>query len=248
MEEQVAQGETLLSEPSTTTEQWYGDEYKEVVAKKGWKAPTDALKSYVELEKTFSGRVKMPTPESSAEEIRQFYQKTGCPENPDGYEIQVPEEVAALRDEAAESELRKVAHEMDVSKQAFEAIVGKYYGQMANQMVQSRVQGETALKEEFGDKYDENVKIAQRFAGNCSEEFRELMEKTGMGNNPIIIKEFINLGKKTMSDSLIKGEQGSSAEEAFVPSHQNSPDMYKHGEDEYSVKARAYFSARGHKY
>ena len=248
MEEQVAQGETLLSEPSTTTEQWYGDEYKEVVAKKGWKAPTDALKSYVELEKTFSGRVKMPTPESSAEEIRQFYQKTGCPENPDGYEIQVPEEVAALRDEAAESELRKVAHEMGVSKQAFEAIVGKYYGQMANQMVQSRVQGETALKEEFGDKYDENVKIAQRFAGNCSEEFRELMEKTGMGNNPVVIKEFINLGKKTMSDSLIKGEQGSSAEAAFVPSHQNSPDMYKHGEDEESVKARAYFSARGHKY
>ena len=61
MEEQVAQGETLLSEPSTTTEQWYGDEYKEVVEKKGWKAPTDALKSYVELERTFSGRVKMPT-------------------------------------------------------------------------------------------------------------------------------------------------------------------------------------------
>ena len=248
MEEQVAQGETLISEPSTTTEQWYGDEYKEVVEKKGWKAPTDALKSYVELERTFSGRVKMPTPESSAEEIRQFYQKTGCPENPDGYEIQVAEEAARFRDEAAESELKKVAHEMGVSKQAFEAIVGKYYEQMSTSMIKSREASESALKEEFGDKYDENLSLAQRFAKTRSPEFLELMETTGLGNNPIIIKEFLNMGKAIASDTLIKGEVGDPDKAGWKPAYPDSPEMYAGGDDEDSVKSRAYFTDRGYKY
>ena len=246
--EKEAEGASLLDAQPETTSEWYTDDYKEVVEKKGWKAPSDVLKSYTELEKTFSGRVKMPTPESSADEIRQFYQKTGCPENPEGYEVQVPEEVAGLRDEAYEAELKKVAHEMGVSKQAFEAIAKAYYDKMATDMVKSRESGEQTLRQEFGDKYDEQIKVAQRFAGNCSEDFRGLMEKTGLGNNPIIIKEFISLGRKTMSDSLIKGDSGGDVEKDFVPTHQNSPEMYKYGEDEESVKARAYFSKRGHKY
>jgi len=250
MENEANGGESILSpEPETTsTESWYGDDYREVVEKKGWKAPSDVLKSYTELEKTFSGRVKMPTPESSAEEIRQFYMKTGCPENPDGYEIKTPEGAEAFRDESAEAELRKVAHEMGVSKQAFEAIANKYYDNIVMGMQKSLESGRAALQQEFGDKYDEQVAIAQRFAGNCSDEFRDLMERSGLGNNPIVVKEFINLGKKTMSDTLIKGDLGGDGEPAFVPSHPNSPGMYTHGEDEYSVKARDYFSKRGHKY
>jgi hypothetical protein len=135
----------------------------------------------------------MPTPESSAEEIRAFYQKTGCPENPDGYEIQVGDEVAKFRNEGVENDLKAVAHEMGVSKQAFEAIVGKYYESIQMDMAKSLEQGEAALKEEFGEKYDENIAIAQRFAKEaCSPEFLEIMESSGLGNNPVVLKEFMN--------------------------------------------------------
>lgn len=250
MSELEATGEGTLIAPSepATTSAWYGEEFAETVEKKGWKEPTDVLKSYTELEKMASGRVKMPTPESSAEEIRAFYQRTGCPENPDGYEIQVPEEASMFRDEASEAELRAIAHEMGVSKQAFEAIAAKYYDNMVMGLQKSRESGEASLKEEFGDKYDENLSIAQRFAGNCSEEFRSLMETSGLGNNPVVIKEFINLGKKTMSDTLVKGETDNPDEKGYVPRFKDSPGMYATGEDEESQKARAYFEARGHKY
>lgn len=249
MEQTEANGETIISsQPETTSTPWYGDGFKELVEKKGWKSGDDALKSYSELEKTFSGRVKMPTPESSAEEIRQFYQKTGCPENPDGYEIDIPEGVADLRNEAVEGELKKVAHEMGVSKQAFEAIVKTYYDKIATDMVKGRESGEAALKEEFGDKYSEQVTIAQRFAQNCSPEFRQVLEQTGLGNNPIIVKEFISLGKKTMSDSLIKGEAGNPDAKGYLPAYPDSPEMYRNGDDDDSKQSREYFTRKGYRY
>jgi hypothetical protein len=247
-EEATGEATLIASEPVTTEQSWFTDDYKDVVAQKGWKEPSDVLKSYTELEKTFSGRVKMPTPESSAEEIRAFYQKTGCPENPDGYEIPTVEGAEQFRNEAVEKELAGVAHEMGVSKQAFEAIVGKYYEQMATDMVKTREASETALKEELGDKYDEGLAVAQRFAGECSDEFRELMETTGLGNNPIIVKEFMNLGKKTLSDSLIRGEAGNADDKGYTPQYKSAPEMYATGEDEESVRARKWFEARGHKY
>jgi hypothetical protein len=243
---------TLLSPEATTetetTSTWYGEENAEVVQSKGWKTGDDAIKSYRELEKMSSGRVKMPTPESSAEEIRAFYQKTGCPENPDGYEISVPEGAEYFQDEATEGVLKEVAHEMGVSKQAFEKIVGAYYEKMAADMAQGREQGEAALKEEYGDKYEAELEIAKRFCSECSEEFQDLLVKSGLGNNPIFIKEFNGLGKKILSDTLIKGEVGNSDEQGYKPQYPNTPEMYASGEGEESVKARAWFTARGHVY
>ncbi len=239
---------TILSPEPATTSTWYGEENQSLVEQKGWKTADDALKSYTELEKSASGKIKMPTPESSAEEIRAFYQRTGCPENPDGYEVGEVEGAEAFRNEGMEKSLAAVAHEMGVSKQGFESIVKGYYEEMANQLRVGLEQGETQLKEEFGDKYDENIKIAQRLCGECSEEFQELMTTTGLGNNPVMIKEFLALGKKTLNDTLIKGEAADVDKDAYKPAYPNTPEMYASGEDEDSVKARAYFTAQGHVY
>jgi len=238
------------TQTETTPTAWYGEESKKIVETKGWKTPDDVIKGYTELEKTVGGRVKMPTPESSAEEIRAFYQKTGCPENPDGYEIIVPEEMAGMRDEGIESVIKQIAYDQGVSKQAFESIVRGYYEKVNADLIASREAGEKALKEELGDKYDTEVGIAQRFCKEaCSQEFRDLLESSGLGNNPVFVKEFIGLGKKTMADTLIKGSAaGDADEDSYTPQYKTSPEMYASGEDEESKKARAWFEARGHKY
>lgn len=241
--------DTLISpQPETTPKAWYGDENKNLVETKGWASADDALKSYTELEKTFSGRVKMPTPESSAEEVRAFYQKTGCPENPEGYEIKdLPEGV--VRNEEMEKWARQRLYEGGASKQLGEGIIRGFYEQNAAFLAAGRQAGEKALKEELGDKYDAEIAIAQRLCKTCSEEFQHIMVQTGLGNNPIILKEFIALGKKTLSDTLIKGEaEGNKEEGGYVPTYKGSPEMYATGEDEESKKARAYFEARGYKY
>jgi len=230
--------------------QWFSKENAEVVKRTGWKTPDDAIKGYRGLEKDFSGRVKMPTPESSAEEIRAFYQRTGCPENPEGYEVKVSENMPAfLRDEEIEGDMKKIAYEMGVSKQGFETIVSKFYERQAERLQQSLSQGEAQLKQELGDKYKTELAIGQRFAANCSNEFRQLIEQTGLGNNPIFIKEFIGLGKKTMNDSLIKGSSGGNTEPEYVPQFINSPQQYSTGEDEESKKAREWFTrVKNYKY
>ncbi len=251
MTETAEAQETLLSPEATAqteTTSWYSDENKEVVERCGWKTADDAVKSYREMEKMSSGRVKMPTPESSAEEIRQFYSKSGCPENPDGYELVVPEDAEVFRDEATEKALAGVAHEYGVSKQAFEKIVGAYYEKMATDLRVGMEQGTATLKEEFGDKYDENIKIAQRLCGECSEEFQNLMTTTGLGNNPIMIKEFLALGKKTLSDTLIKGDTVAPDIKAYKPAYPNSPEQYRSMEGPEGEKARAWHTAQGFQY
>jgi hypothetical protein len=143
--------------------------------------------------------------------------------------------------------MKEVALEAGVPKVAFEKIVGSYYEKIAADMQAGMEQGMTALRDELGDKYEAEVEIAKRFAGNCSEEFRGLVESTGLGNNPIFIKEFISLGKKTMSDSLVRGTADNNDDKGYKPRY-SSPDMYATGDDAESVKARAYFTKRGHKY
>ena len=250
--ETEAQGTLLEAEATTkqeTTSQWYPDEYEDVVKRAGWQGPADAVKSYRELEKSASGKVKLPVEgQSSAEEIRAFYEKTGCPKTPDGYTVNIPEEVSHLRDEPMETVMKEIAYKKGVSEQAFDAIVGNYYKAMADRAVQEAQQAKLELKQELGDKYEEGVEIAQRFVGTCSKEFQELMEQTGMGRHPVFIKEFIAKGKQTMADTLIKGEQTANTDKEYKPANINSPEMYEYGDDEESVKARKYFSDRGHVY
>ena len=252
-EPEAVGGDTILASPEPTTtsiESYVGADNMEWATSKGIKSVEDLPKligSHRELEKMSSGRVKMPTPESSAEEIRAFYQKTGCPENPEGYEVANPEGIYDnIRDEGIENAMKVIAHEQGVSKQAFESIVKGYYDKLATDMQAGREAGETALKQELGDKYDESIAIAQRFCSTCSDEFRDLLEKSGLGNNPIFVKEFMSLGRKTMSDTLIKGTaEGDKEKDAYTPQYKDSPQMYATGDDEESVKARKYFEAKG---
>ncbi len=72
--------------------------------------------------------------------------------------------------------------------------------------------------------------------------------QSGLGNNPIFIKEFIAKGRQTMGDTLVQGDTIGEKEPAFIPRYKDSPDMYATGEGEESEKSRAYFEARGHVY
>ena len=240
--------ETQVDNSQQVTQPWYGEENKELVETKGWKTGDDAVNSYRDLEKSMGSRLKMPTPESSAEEIRAFYQKTGCPENPEGYEIPVVEGAEQFRNENIENNLKQIAHAEGVSKQAFESIVKGYYDQLLADTQASRTKGEAALRQELGAKYDEELAIGRRFCDTCSDEFRKLLDDSGLGNSPIFIKEFIAKGKQTMADTLIRGTEGERKEGDYVPQYKDSPDMYATGDDDESKKARAWFEKRGHKY
>ena len=247
-----AQGDLLTQGVSQTeVTSWHSEENAEVVKRCGWSNADDAIKGYRGLEKDYSGRVKMPSPESSAEEVRAFYQKTGCPENPEGYEVKYPEEMPEfLRlPDAMMTAVKQSAYDTGVNKMAFETTLNSVMQAQWDMFNQGREAGEKALREELGEKYDAELIIAQRFCETCSDEFRALLEQTGLGNNPIFVKEFTAKGKQTLSDTLIRGSSGGTKEEdEYVPQYKDSPEMYSTGEDEESKKARVWHTARGYKY
>ncbi len=245
-----AQGDLLETGASQagTTSPWYSEENKEVVERCGWKDPNDAIKSFRNVEKMSSGMAKMPTPESSAEEIRAFYQKTGCPENPEGYEVANPEGVYDnIRDEGIENAMKVIAHEQGVSKQAFESIIRGFYEKANADLQASKAQGEQSLREQHGEKYDEVLEISNRFFDTCSPEFCELVKVAGLANHPVFINEFLAKGKQIMADTLIKGDTTEEKKEVTIK-YPNSPEMYASGEDDESKEGRAYHEAKGFKY
>ncbi len=237
----------LAGQEETTSVNWFSEENAEVVKQKGWGSGDDVIQGYRNLEKMSSGMAKLPTPESSAEEIAQFYRKTGTPENIEGYEIEIPEGIPI--DEDGMNAVKQVAIDKGVSKQGFEAIVKTYLDSLVEGQVKGREAGEAQLREEFGDKYDESLKIAQRFCAPASDEFQALLKSTGLGNHPVFVKQFLEWGKQTLSDTLIKGTQnGGTIDKDYAPAYPDSPEMYTGGEDDESKKARAWHTARGHTY
>ncbi len=219
----------------------------------------DALaKGYGELFRKMGGQIKMPDDKSSDEDRSAFYQKLGRPETAADYtrpEISKGQEF----DEAFLSEMAAVAHAEGVSDKQFMSFIDKYIG-LQGQAAEAKVVAENAeadatqkqLHEEWGADYDKNMEISKRALRelvpvDMKDAFVAVMSEKNLDNNLLFIKAFHFIGSKVMDDTLVKGELPK-PEEGFVPVNIKSPEMYATGEDEYSVKARAYFVAHGHVY
>ncbi len=252
--EAESQKEATIVTDSLDTEvtPWHSDEQREFVENKGWKDGSSAVQSYIDLEKSQGGKVKIPTETSTPEEKSSFYKSIGVPEGPEGYEIKdVPGNV--LRDEGAELALKGVAFEGNCPKATFEAIVKTFYQRQSNDLIASRTEGEALLKEEWSKpgQYDANIEIMTRAVNELfSDETKAIFDATGIGNNPSIVKDLHNIGLKMLSDTIIKGSPPGENEEDknWKPASPNSPEMYKNGDSEECKKARRYFEARGHVY
>ena len=248
-----AQPSLLEADKPAEITSWHSEENNEVVERAGWKGPDDVIQSWRNIEKMSSGMTKMPTPESSAEEISAFYAKMGRPENPDGYEItDVPENIP--RDEMMESLMRKVAFDRGIPKASFEAQIKSYYDALSQGMAQAQANGIATLEKDWGAAYKANTLIVQRACDELipdtelHEAFAKLINDTGLQDNPIFGKVFLGIGTRMLDDTLVKGDGTPEPKSDYVPKFANSPEQYATGEDKESEQARAYFTARGHNY
>jgi hypothetical protein len=98
---------------------------------KGWKTPDDAVRSYREAERALreSGRVKIPTDASSAEERAAFNKAIGVPDNAAGYVFTPPNDADGKPVELDAALLERIAttaHKQGIPKAALEAVVAEY--------------------------------------------------------------------------------------------------------------------------
>ena len=171
--------------------------------------------SYLELQKMVGSRDKIPTEDSSEEEINTFYGKLGRPESPDKYEINLPTEGGAGTpyDTKLYGDFLDTAFKSGLTnKQAQEAI--DFYSKMNEDtninntasMQQAKVNAESALKKEWGVRdYDKNLAMSRRaFNRFADDDLRTFINESGVSNNVAMIKFLHRIGK-TFSDPTMGG-------------------------------------------
>ncbi len=227
---------------------WFSEENAELVTQQGWKSPDDTIRDYTELQKSASGKVKIPVEGAPEEEVSAFYAKIRGVDTPEGYEIKVPENVAMSQEVV--DKLRQWAYETGTPKVAFETVLRNYLQDASEQSIKSLEVAKKELQDEWQNDYDVNFELADRFVTNdCSKEFRQVLVNSGLHNHPVFVKEFLSFAKRIATDTFVKGDQKDNKSDAeYKPQYPTSPDMYKAGDDEESTKARAYFTAKGHVY
>ncbi len=124
------------------------------------------------------------------------------------YNFTLPEGFTA--DEELTGELKTLAKENGFSPEVAQKIadLGVKMQQKQAEAWQTQVdqwaEQVKADKELGGEKFNENISLAKqaldKFGG---QELKDLLQSTGFGNHPAIVKAFYNIGKSVSNDSLV---------------------------------------------
>lgn len=139
---------------------------------------------------------------------------TQRPEKPEDYifpAAQLPEGVKPNGE--MEAWYRSTAHELGLSQEQAEGLFKKFNDMQISAVTmdvqnreKARVEAVDALKKEWGQAYDENIEVMKRavtqFGGD---DFKAFMDESGLGNNPVIIKTFVAIGKAMGEDKWLQG-------------------------------------------
>lgn len=171
-------------------------------------------KGYVHAQKmTGADKVVLPSANASDEEMGEFYNKLGRPEQADGYEVPTENMPQVDLDKDLLGGFFEEAHRVGLNKQQAAALVRWQAQQTESYMSDAVQQQESGLEEaqakmrkEFGAAYDQKMEMAttalKQFGG---EELVNLLNSTGLGNEPAVIKAFANVGKAIANDEIIGG-------------------------------------------
>ena len=164
-------------------------------------------KSYVNLVKKMGvpaeQLLRLP---QSGESYDDVYNALGRPEDHDGYQLgdYSPEDTANYRE---------IAHQLGLNNDQASALYDIYQQDMQNRMdeedaefEQFEVENLQELQQEWGDKFNHNLEMARRaFMNFATPEAVKVLEETGMGNHPELLKVFARIGEVLAEDSVLPG-------------------------------------------
>ncbi len=164
-------------------------------------------KSYVNAVKMIGGNpdnlVSLPQEGESWDHV---YNQLGRPEQSDGYDL-------GEDNEGVLDNFKQFSHDIGLSQHQAENILGAYNDiqeQEAEDFQQSikdlEVHSTIELQKEWGKNYDGNLDYARRaYAQFGTPELTEIMDGSGFGNHPEIIKAFSRVGQLLGEESLAVG-------------------------------------------
>lgn len=226
-EEQITETpeSTLVGEPAPSTD-WRSGLSEDLASHSAIKdiaSIEDLAKSAIHAQQMVGAdKIAVPGKDADAQAWEDVYNKLGRPEKAGDYELP-QENVPSLEDQGAQlEEFKGEAHRLGLNKQQFAGLVRfmAEKGQQGSEAAQANMtemqkQAVATLQQEFGAAYDQNLNLAksavEQFGG---EELKAVLNQTGLGNNPELVKAFARIGKMVASDEII----GKGGRESFVMS------------------------------
>ncbi len=168
--------------------------------------------------------------EQPAEPAAKPEEKPAEPEGaPEAYEFVPPE--GHVLDDGVIGKFSEVAKELNLSQTNAQKVLDVMAPAIAERQ-QAALQTMTAEwadsaradKEFGGDKLDENLAIAktalEKFA---TPEFRTLLNDTGLGNHPEVLRVFVRAGKAISPDTVVTGKQAPAPADRLATLYDNTP-------------------------
>lgn len=169
---------------------------------------TNLLKSYVHAQRTLGrDRVPVPTDKDSPEVWREVFTKMGLPKDikeynpvPGEYEVENSDLYNQFKETAFQAGL--------LPKQAQQML--EWYAKNEEQQGIAQKEAETryfsegikALESEWGQAFDAKLGLAQQAVKTfCSDDIISMLETSGLGNDPQVVKFFANLGELLQEDT-----------------------------------------------
>ncbi|MBI1213963.1 MAG: hypothetical protein GC190_21080 [Alphaproteobacteria bacterium] len=199
---------------------------RSMVETKGYKTPADLAQAYAHAERAI-GADKVVVPKDGVWD-QQARAKLGIPERADGYHISRPSMPAGVAyDENFERSMLPVAHKLGLTPSQVQGLVdavtshrlGEYQSQS---MAFHGREAETVamLKAEYGQGYDAKIQQASRAVRHFGgDEVIQILNESGYGNHPALIRMMAKIGGMMTEDSLKVGRgagAGLTADEAQV--------------------------------
>lgn len=230
----AAQSASAMTPQTPAPVEWTSHIPQDMQAEKFWepikgKPLADVLKGYGEAQKMIGGSIRLPSdkdkPEDRAKKLNDIYGKLGRPESPDKYAIKPPQlpDGMGLKEEHLKGFLTK-AHAANMTPEQVQTSIdfyAEYVQGGLKALGEQRKAGETALKDEWGANYQQNLSLAHRGLATLAqkvlgeEQGKALLDEldtSGFGNNPKLVKLFAALGGEMKEDGLISGDSEVSAE------------------------------------
>ena len=170
----------------------------------------DALaKSYVHANRKLGvpSDQLMQIPQGENADWNGVYKAMGRPDTPDQYELNGTGEMA--------DNFRNQAHQLGLSQKLAREVMN-WYSEVHSGVDSSddedfaseQVQWVADLQKEWGDSYIKNTKLAERaFRQFGSEDALEVMNATGLGSHPALVKMFSQIGQFLAEDGQLTGNQ-----------------------------------------
>jgi hypothetical protein len=179
----------------------------------------DLARSYFNAQRMVGAdKIAVPGPNADVTDWSSVYDKLGRPPTSSDYSFELGKEPGSAYSPDQLDNFSKKAYEEGLSKKQAENIFSWYNTEnvsaranVEKAIEERKANAEEQLHKEYGNAYDERVTLAQRVVKEFGgEDGLQLLDDTGLGNDPRVIKMFANIGLNMSEDSLSVGDGQSS--------------------------------------